>query len=276
MHPVEKALWYIESHHQDPVSLDDVARVAGASRYHLSRVFSYATGLTLKRYLRDRRLSLAAARLAASQQTVLTVALDAGYASHEGFTRAFRDRFGVTPEQVSKQGHTQNLDLQEALAMNSSSPVQLSEPELKQLPPLLLAGVNGRCPGGNNAGIPAQWESFNRREQDLPDRQGNCAYGVVHNIDDDGNFEYLCAMEVSQFDRVPTDLYTLRLASCRYAAFFHAGHISEIQAVCQSAWADWIPNSEHEAVDAPFLEVYSASFDPGTGYGGFEIWIPVA
>ena len=51
MNPVDKALWFIESHFGRPISLDEVARVAGMSRHHLSRRFSGMTGQTLERFL---------------------------------------------------------------------------------------------------------------------------------------------------------------------------------------------------------------------------------
>ncbi len=50
------------------------------------------------RYVRLRRLSIAAVALAAEDTSILEVALEAGYSSHKAFTRAFRDHFGHTPK----------------------------------------------------------------------------------------------------------------------------------------------------------------------------------
>ena len=58
-----------------------------------------------------RRLSEAARVLANGSPDILTVALDFGYGSHEAFTRAFRDQFGMTPESVRAQGHLDNVNL---------------------------------------------------------------------------------------------------------------------------------------------------------------------
>ena len=102
---VEKALWFIEHRYGHEITLDDVAEHVGASRFHLSRSFPAATGLSLSAYLRGRRLTEAAKALAAGAPDILAVALDAQYGSHEAFTRAFRDQFGLTPEQVRADGH---------------------------------------------------------------------------------------------------------------------------------------------------------------------------
>jgi AraC-like DNA-binding protein len=95
MSPVEKALWYIEGHLGLDISLADIAAGACVSRHHLLRAFAAATGLSVMRYVRGRRLSEAAQRLAGGAGDILSVAIDAGYNSHEAFTRAFGDQFGM-------------------------------------------------------------------------------------------------------------------------------------------------------------------------------------
>ena len=104
MNPAGKALWFIESHFAQDITLDDVANAAGVSRYHMSRAFGVATGHSIMRYVRGRRLSEAARCLVNGAPDILTVALEAGYNSHEAFTRAFRDHFGLTPEMIRAQG----------------------------------------------------------------------------------------------------------------------------------------------------------------------------
>ena len=100
MNPVAKALWFIESHFAQEVTLVEVSDVAGVSRFHMARAFGMTTGCSVMRYVRGRRLSEAARTLAKGAPDIIGVALDAGYGSHEAFTRAFRDQFGLTPEMV--------------------------------------------------------------------------------------------------------------------------------------------------------------------------------
>src|SRR6185312_8616815 len=93
---------------------------SGVSRFHLSHAFLARTGRPLMTYVRGRRLTEAARALAKGAPDILTVALDAGYNSHEAFTRAFRDQFGLTPEAVREQGHVRQLNLVEALTMDET------------------------------------------------------------------------------------------------------------------------------------------------------------
>ncbi len=119
MNPAQKALWFIESHLADELTLDEIAGVAGISRFHMVRAFAAATGLSVMRYVRARRLSEAARALAGGAPDILTLALEADYGSHEAFTRAFRDHFGVTPEVVRSSTCLDKLTLQQAIVLDS-------------------------------------------------------------------------------------------------------------------------------------------------------------
>src|SRR4029077_9953194 len=100
MNPAQKALWFIESHLADAWTLDEISAIGGVSRFHMVRAFAAATGFPVMRYVRARRLTEAARALARGAPDILSLALEADYGSHEAFTRAFRDHFGVTPETV--------------------------------------------------------------------------------------------------------------------------------------------------------------------------------
>src|ERR1700752_3489711 len=117
MNPAQKALWFIESHLADPLTLDDISGIAGVSRFHMVRAFAAATGFSVMRYVRARRLTEAARALADGAPDILTLALDADYGSHEAFTRAFRDHFGLTPETVRATTCLDHIRLQEPIQM---------------------------------------------------------------------------------------------------------------------------------------------------------------
>ncbi|CAG4920564.1 AraC family transcriptional regulator [Paraburkholderia gardini] len=275
MNPVGKALWFIESHYASDITLDDIATCGCVSRFHLSRAFEAATGRTVMRYVRSRRLSDAARALADGAPDILAVAVEAGYGSHEAFTRAFRDQFGVTPEAVRAHGTVCNIELVEPLKMDESFLEDLAPPRIETGKPLLVAGLSGRYHYERNDGIPAQWQRFGPSIGKIPGQVGQVAYGVCFNNDDAGNFDYLCGVEVADFSALPADLARVRIGEQRYAIFEHRDHISAIRRTWNTIWNKWLPESGHEIADAPVFERYSERFNPTTGMGGVELWIPL-
>src|ERR1700730_6237485 len=160
MNPAQKALWFIEGHLPEPLTLDEISGVACVSRFHMVRAFAAATGFSVMRYVRARRLSEAAPSLASGAPDILTLALDADYGSHEAFTRAFRDHFGLTPESVRSLACVDDLKLQEPIQMNSSSIESPDPPRFEVARPLLVAGIGAPHTHENGAGIPSQWQRF--------------------------------------------------------------------------------------------------------------------
>jgi AraC family transcriptional regulator len=275
MDPVNEALWFVEAHFAGDITLDDIARAARVSRFHVTRAFGAVTGRSIMRYVRGRRLTEAARKLASGAPDILAVAIEAGYGSHEAFTRAFRDELGMTPEAVRAQGHLDGLSLVEPITMDQTLLERIEPPRFEDAKPLLIAGLSERYSCESSAGIPAQWQRFLPHFGHIPGQIGRIAYGVNWNGDEEGNFDYVCGVEVSDFSRLPRDLASVRIPGQRYAVFRHREHISTIRRTWNTIWTKWLPQSGHEAADAPLFERYGEEFEPTTGNGGLELWVPL-
>jgi AraC family transcriptional regulator len=262
MNPAQKALWFIESHLADTLTLDEIAGVAGVSRFHLVRAFGAATGFSVMRYVRARRLTEAARALAGGAPDILALALDADYGSHEAFTRAFRDHFGVTPETVRAATCLDHLKLQEPILMDSTPADKLQAPRFETAKAFLVAGVGDRF-------------SHEKSAAHIPGRIGQVAYGVCCNGDDAGNFDYIAGVEVSDFSDLPREFSKVRIPEQRYAVFTHREHVSTVRRTVNTIWNHWLPAAGLKIADAPNFERYDSNFDFLTGNGGFEIWVPV-
>jgi AraC-like DNA-binding protein len=95
---------HLAGHLDDPIDGAFMARLAGLSARQLGRVFTRTVGESPRAYVRRLRLERAAVRLRTTPARILTVAVEAGFESHEAFTRAFRDRFGNTPQAYRRLG----------------------------------------------------------------------------------------------------------------------------------------------------------------------------
>jgi AraC family transcriptional regulator len=276
MRPVGRAIWYIETHFEHDMTLEDVAIVAGVSRFHLTKAFGYETGTSVMRYVRGRRLTEAARALANGESDILGLALRLGYGSHEAFTRAFRDHFGMAPREVRERRHTEELDLVEAIQLNKSHSDNLKAPKIVDARPFLVAGLVRSYSSESSARIPAQWQEFAPYIGQIPGQSSNRAYGVLCNEDDEGNHDYVTGVEVAGSSRLPEGLTTLQVPGGVYAVFSHSDHVSTIRGTWQAIWSHWLPGSDYEASEAPSFELYPEEFDGETGLGGLEIWVPVA
>lgn len=274
MSPAQKALWFIESHFAGEIALDDIANIANVSRYHIARAFEAETGRPVMRYVRERRLTQAARALADGAPDILSIALEAGYSSHEAFMRAFRDQFGLTPEMVRAQGHVNNIQLKEPIKMNQTL-TNLETPRFETSQPLLIGGIGEHYNCDSSAAIPSQWQRFVPHINHIQGQVGHKAYGVRYNADEDGNFDYLCGVEISDFSRLPGDWSRVRIPEQRYAVFTHRDHISAIRRTWSTIWNEWLPQSGHLVIDAPVFELYGDDFNSSTGVGKVELWVPI-
>jgi AraC family transcriptional regulator len=92
-----RVLLHIQLHLDEPLALAELARCAHFSPYHFHRVFKGMIGESVQSHIRRLRLERAAGRLKLGRQPVMQIALEAGYDTHEAFSRAFKGMFGVPP-----------------------------------------------------------------------------------------------------------------------------------------------------------------------------------
>ena len=93
---------YIERSIEEDITLHSLAQQAGYSPWHTAKLFKEFTGKSPFEYIRMLRLSKAALMLRDSNKKVIDVALDFVFDSHEGFTRAFKRQFGISPKDYQK------------------------------------------------------------------------------------------------------------------------------------------------------------------------------
>lgn len=277
MSRIGKALFYIEGRLGDPeLRLDEVARAVGVSRFHLSRLFATSLGQSAAAYLRARRVSEGAKALATGAPDILAVAIGVGYGSHEAFTRAFSDQFGMTPADFRANGAVASITLVDPPVVVADGVASLASPRIETAPARLIAGIGARYEGsGGMSGIPPQWRRLEPYFGHVPGAVGDAGFGVNHAFDQEGAFSYLAGMQVSHDYGLPNIFQTLSLPEQRCAVFTHKGHVSGIPASMRAIWEHWNVGADRQAIDCSCVEVYGTEFDASTGEGDVQIWVPV-
>ena len=101
---VERVQAYCKAHFAEPLSVDQLASVAGYSRYHFSRRFKNETGMAPAHYLNDVRLREAARLLRETALSVKEVTFRCGFSDRNYFGKAFSKAFGVSPGAFRRRG----------------------------------------------------------------------------------------------------------------------------------------------------------------------------
>ena len=271
----DQALWVMERNSEKALGLNDIAAACGVSRSHLANAFATAAGWPVMKYLKARRLTEAAHRLARGAPDILSVALEFGYGSHEAFTRAFRDQFGQTPEQVRSRGSVEGLATTPPLRLRNErarSPL----PQLKRLGRLKLVGLAAPCSPNETIHIPAQWQRFmSCYYDDIPNKVKEMPIGMCEPPDDEGCFNYVCAAKVETFGGQLPELTSFVCEPRCYAVFAHNDHVSTIFNTYAAIWNEALPAMARIVADSPVLEFHNDAFDPDTGLGGLQLYIPL-
>ena len=87
---------------KQPLNLDELAKMAGLNRNKLNEQFRLLFGDTVFSWLREQRLQNARQLLDDSQISVQAIAETCGYVSPPQFSRAFKQRFGLSPSEYRK------------------------------------------------------------------------------------------------------------------------------------------------------------------------------
>jgi AraC family transcriptional regulator len=272
-----QALWVIERNLDRSLTLGEVAAACDVSRYHLAHAFARSTGYSVMQYVRGRRLTLAAQALAAGAPGILNLALESGYGSHEAFSRAFRTQFGASPEMIRRKASKEDLAMVKAKRIAGSDELALTPPRFVKSEALLVVGLAEPHALASAQDIPAQWRRFMADYYEkIPHKLPAVPLGIATNMDDEGNFEYICGAEVTKLLAAPRGLISMTVAPQAYAVFEHRQHVSAISTTYSAILNNWLPGHNWTALNRPSLERHLKTFNPQTGLGGIEIWIPVA
>ena len=115
---IEQSLTYIEEHLTKEISTEELADTVGLSPFYFQRLFKRLVNKPVQEYVKLRRLAKVIENLGDSEQRILDVALDYGFSSHANFTRAFKETYGITPEDYRRNSPMLNTFEKPEISMN--------------------------------------------------------------------------------------------------------------------------------------------------------------
>jgi AraC family transcriptional regulator len=283
--PMDRARRLIEGDVTAPLTLADLAGAAGLSPHHFLRLFAARYGLTPMAYVRVRRLEAAAERLRGARRTsLIDLALDFGFDSQEGFTRAFTREFGISPGRYrdGERPPRPPASETELIAMPSKDlpPANLTQaPSAARKPAMRIAGMGRDFDETNMGEVPQVWDRFGPRLP-FPSQVGGGTFGVCCAGPGGKGLHYIAGAILADGAPVPEGMEAIEIPARSYLVFrqvLTGGPLHpQMQAAIREIWAERVPNSGKTlARGAPDLEVYPDDFAPNRAGAWVEWWIPV-
>ena len=276
---MNQAMEYIEQHLTEEVDKTQLARIAGCSSYHFTRMFSYMAGVPLTEYIRRRRLTAAAFELQTGDGKVLDIALKYGYDSPTSFHRAFQNLHGVPPTEARKKGTKLKAYPVISFHISIKGEVQMNYKIVEKDEMLLvgnkkkLALVNG---DEDFEAISAVWAGLApQTAEKLMELCNNEIEGLVGvSANNNGEtVEYYIACTTDKQDIPGWD--RLQIPATTWAVFESVGALPHaLVHIWKRIFTEWFPSSGYQCAELPTLEIYEDGDNSREDYR-CELWLPV-
>lgn len=255
---LDKVIDFIGKNLDENISLESLSDRFYISKFHFHRLFTAYTGLSLLQYIKWLRLKRAGHQLILNKdKSIIEIAINAGYESHEAFSRGFKKLCGISPSQFRQM---QDMTYWE------KSPFLLPKygdtkmkVDIKEVKKTRLAVVEHR---GDPKLIPQsinqlmQWASS--KSVNLEPKAGE-SFAIAY---DDPNsvapekFRIDFGMNVPENMKIQGMVTERYLPAGRYAVTLHKGSRSKIGNTVYALYRDWLPQSGEELGDFPCVFCY--------------------
>ena len=291
---LQEMLRYIDTNIADKesgekMSVEKLAARAGFSPYHFCRVFQWNVGYSIIEYVRNRRLAFAASELNSGLQ-IFDIAIQYGFETHSGFTKAFRRRFGCPPEKYRMHA---TFDVPKLPVIKKSQQYVtggiIMEPKMVKKPAIKLAGLLLKTRTLNSehyTTVPKFWQDCRAggridKLHSEPFLKSHAEYGACFlERPEDGEFEYVIGVEVKDGHDIPLEYHVCTIPEALFAVFTSppadkSNFVSAVQGTWKYIFSEWFPTSGYEYVDNGVdFEFYNEHHIKETG-NVCDIYIPV-
>lgn len=255
---INKVIDYIGKHLDEKPDLMKLSEVASLSKYHFHRLFTIYTGLSLHQYMRWLRLKRAAHQLIVyKDRSIIEIAVEAGFESHESFTRAFKKACGSSPSEFRVQMSWQVWEkppYRIPTRGENSMNVDLKEMKERRLAVLEHRGDPKKV--GDSVNQLINWAKT--QPINLKPKPGE-AFGLAY---DDPKatpaekFRFDLGITVPNQVKLDGKIIEKFLPAGRYAVAMHKGSRDKIGETIYQLYHDWLPNSGEELGDLPCIFCY--------------------
>lgn len=255
---LRRVIDFIGQNLDEEISLESLSDTFCISKFHLHRLFTAFTGLSLQHYVRWLRLKRAAHQLIVNKDwSILEIAINAGFESHEAFSRAFKKACGFSPSQY-RCGSSWSHWEQPPYCLPKEDEINMKV-YIKNINKIRLAAVEHRGDPKFVAESVNKLISWAEAQSIYLKPKPGEAFAIA---DNDPKMVPASEFRVDFCIKVPENLKLEReviekyLPAGRYAIAMHKGSHDNIGDTVYPLYREWLPNSGEELSDFPCVFCY--------------------
>jgi AraC family transcriptional regulator len=271
------------------VSVLTLATSFDISPWHFQRLFKSIVGDSLGGYIRGRRLTRAALSLLNTSDTIITIAVDVGFGSHESFTRSFKAHFKLSPKQFRAKRPSVRLNekplLSPELLEHITQGMDL-QPEIAELPIQHVVGMQTQVTSPFTTIEPIcnmvaeTWFGLFDRLSDIKHTSESSLYALT--ISPSGQFtenllRYVAGVPVTKIEQVPEGMTSYTLPARKVAIFNTQTNVDAEVArrTIDFIYGYWLANQPHQRGIGDDYELFVDIKDPMKGEFTSKYVIPL-
>ena len=250
IHSVCKVILYIEQNYHYDLNLEQLSKIASFSAYHFHRIFQAIMAETLSEYIRRVRLQSTTLKFKTNQR-VTQIAQSSGYETNASFSKAFKNHFGISPKEFSKNAKVQEVN-------------EMLEPKIIELKEVEILYV--RKEGDYTVSASKAWEglmqfAYRNKIKYKKNLMGKSAmmFGIGHddpNVTDTNKLRYdACITWDDKTVKPEGEILNKTIEGGKYAMFLHKGSYENLKPLYDEI-GNWIVQSGIDLRDLPLFEKY--------------------
>ena len=194
---LNKVMDYVEASVHGEISEEEISKITACPYSMFQSSFSQIVGIPFSEYVRRRRLTMAAYELLNTDRKLLDIAMDYGYQSDDAFRVAFKNLYGITPAEVRKSNPSLVFYCRLTFEINIRG-IEKMNYSVVEREAFQVIGIRSITPYGGGTWAIVKSDGSNDRIRSLT----GCFFdlGLCFGFDDEGNNDYMCAVECEDYD----------------------------------------------------------------------------
>lgn len=275
LNELNEACNYIENNIENEIDIKEIARITNQSTDSINRFFVSMLGITIKEYIRKRRLSLAVYDLQNSDEKITDIAFKYGFNSYDSFCKAFLNQHHVTPTQAKHPSCEVNIfpPATFEINVNGAQKIKFKICDLKEFE---VYGISKNFNCQSSDRFKQEKEMWSNDYEHYPEKICQGYDGIWYGIFENGKYSIARKKEDVGLD----GLEKIKIKSGKYAVFItdkggYAG--DELSKTHDLVFNSWLKDTQYNIKREYIIEVFHLATDKAKRRKNryYEIYIPI-